>query len=225
MKFIGHLDIMRYFQKAIRRAKIPVAMSEGYSPHQIMSFAMPLGVGLTSEGEYLDIQTTQDVDLQDMVQKLNSVMVEGMKVITCTEILSKTKAMTSVAAADYSVFLKPESFPYTDDWLSLQFQDFYHQTEIIVLKKTKKSEREVDIRPYIYEMHYENDHKIFMKLATGSVNNLKPELVMQAFCQFADIEYHPFQVQINRLELYGNIQNDSFSELKTLEELASFENL
>ena len=51
MRFIGHLDVMRYFQKALRRADIDVAYSEGFSPHQIMSFAAPLGVGLTSNGE------------------------------------------------------------------------------------------------------------------------------------------------------------------------------
>lgn len=56
MKFIGHLDIMRYFQKVMRRAEVDIAYSEGFSPHQIMSFAAPLGVGLTSRGEYLDIE-------------------------------------------------------------------------------------------------------------------------------------------------------------------------
>ena len=52
MKFIGHLDTMRYFQKAMRRADVDIRYSEGFSPHQIMSFAAPLGVGLTGCGEY-----------------------------------------------------------------------------------------------------------------------------------------------------------------------------
>ncbi len=56
MRFIGHLDIMRYFQKAMRRADVDIRYSEGFSPHQIMSFAAPLGVGLTGSGEYLDIE-------------------------------------------------------------------------------------------------------------------------------------------------------------------------
>ena len=56
MKFIGHLDTMRYFQKAMRRADVDIRYSEGFSPHQIMSFAAPLGVGITSDGEYLDIE-------------------------------------------------------------------------------------------------------------------------------------------------------------------------
>ena len=56
MKFIGHLDIMRYFQKVMRRADVDIRYSEGFSPHQIMSFAAPLGVGLESRGEYVDIE-------------------------------------------------------------------------------------------------------------------------------------------------------------------------
>lgn len=56
LKYIGHLDVMRFFQKAMRRADIPIAFTGGYSPHMIMSFAQPLGLGVTSEGEYLDIE-------------------------------------------------------------------------------------------------------------------------------------------------------------------------
>ena len=59
LRFIGHLDVMRYFQKAIRRAGIDIAYSEGFSPHQIMSFAAPLSVGHTSSGEYFDIEVTE----------------------------------------------------------------------------------------------------------------------------------------------------------------------
>ena len=55
MRFIGHLDVMRYFQKAMRRADIPIAFTGGYSPLMIMSFSQPLGIGFTSDGVYLDI--------------------------------------------------------------------------------------------------------------------------------------------------------------------------
>ena len=67
MKFIGHLDTMRFFQKAIRRADIPVAYSEGFSPHMIMSFAAPLGVGTTSSGEYFDMQLAKDMPTKELV--------------------------------------------------------------------------------------------------------------------------------------------------------------
>ena len=83
LKFIGHLDTMRYFQKALRRAKLPVAYSEGFSPHIIMSFAAPLGVGITSSGEYFDVQFTQEMSTTEISQRLNATMAEGIRVI-CT---------------------------------------------------------------------------------------------------------------------------------------------
>ena len=71
MKFIGHLDTMRYFQKAMRRADVDIRYSEGFSPHQIMSFAAPLGVGLTGSGEYLDIEVLSTDSSVEMVKRLN----------------------------------------------------------------------------------------------------------------------------------------------------------
>ena len=55
LKFIGHLDVMRFFQKVLRRAEVVICYSAGFSPHQIMSFSAPLSLGLTSEGEYMDM--------------------------------------------------------------------------------------------------------------------------------------------------------------------------
>ena len=87
MKYIGHLDMLRYFQKAFRRAHVPMKYSEGFNPHPVMSFAAPLGVGITSEGEYLDIETDKDVDLNALVSDINSQMVEGWEVCqrTCSK--------------------------------------------------------------------------------------------------------------------------------------------
>ena len=77
MKFIGHLDVMRYFQKAIRRADVEICYSGGFSPHQIMSFAAPLGVGITSNGEYVDIEVHSTGTTAEMLERLNAVMAEG----------------------------------------------------------------------------------------------------------------------------------------------------
>ena len=81
MKFIGHLDMMRYFQKAMRRADIDIKYSEGFSPHQIMSFAAPLGVGITSDGEYLDIEVNSTETTEQSIVNLNSAMVDGVKIL------------------------------------------------------------------------------------------------------------------------------------------------
>jgi len=74
MRFIGHLDLMRFFQKAFRRAKIAISYSQGYSPHQLMSFASPLGIGLSSDAEYLDIVLDDTQDVQGIVEQINEAM-------------------------------------------------------------------------------------------------------------------------------------------------------
>ena len=67
MKFISHLEVMRYFQKAVRRSGLDVAYTEGFNPHQIMSFAAPLGVGITSDGEYFDIEVHSTKSSKEMI--------------------------------------------------------------------------------------------------------------------------------------------------------------
>ena len=104
MIFIGHLDMMRYFQKAMRRAEIDISYSQGFNPHQIMSFASPLGVGIYSNGEYVDIQVESATTSKEMMDALNEVMVEGVDILSVKKLPDDAKnAMASVAAASYTI--------------------------------------------------------------------------------------------------------------------------
>ena len=113
MKFIGHLDVMRFFQKMMRRAEIPIAFTGGFSPHMIMSFANPLGVGVTSDGEYFDIELTEEIDMNEAVARMNQTSVEGIEVVNMVPISDEKKrtGMTIVAAADYLSTVKYGTFP------------------------------------------------------------------------------------------------------------------
>ena len=199
MKFIGHLDIMRFFQKVMRRADIPIAFSGGFSPHMIMSFANPLGVGITSEGEYFDIELTEEIDMKAAVERMNQVVVEGIHVVNMVPISDNKKetGMSIVAAADYLSSLKTGTFPEN---LEEYAKDFYAQSEIVVSKKTKKSEKEVNIKPLIYDFEVRGQH-VYMRVATGSVENLKPELVMQAFCSYMKMDFDEYSFAHHRLDV------------------------
>ena len=85
VRFIGHLDVMRYFQKVMRRAEVDIRYSEGFSPHQIMSFASPLSVGLISHAEYVDIDVNSSGNSTGMVRRLNEVSAEGLEVLSYRE--------------------------------------------------------------------------------------------------------------------------------------------
>ena len=218
MKFIGHLDIMRYFQKAVKRAGLDAAYSEGFSPHMIMSFAAPLGVGVTSEGEDFDLELKTAMPYKEAVERLNQGMVEGMEVLSVREVPEgkKGKAMSLVAAADYLVSFR-EGMEPGKDWKE-KVPAFVEQQEIRILKKTKKNEKEVDIKPYIYEMEIRGE-SIFLKLAAGSVKNTKPELVMEAFYGFCGQEFQPLSLLIHRMEVYGDLGEEGERKLVSLEEL------
>ena len=192
VKFIGHLDVMRYFQKLIRRAKLDVKYTQGFHPHQIMSFTSPLSVGIESVGEYFDIETNSKIDPEYAVKVLNNHSVDDIQVLSYIELPDDSKkSMALLAGADYMVDMK------FDNSLIV---DFLNQKEIKVLKKTKKSEKVVDIKPLIYKLENRDD-KLFMQLAHGSQSNLKPGLVLDALCEFANIDRPEF-VMMTRLEMY-----------------------
>ena len=184
MKFIGHLDMVRYFQKVMRRGEIDVAYSEGFSPHQKMSFAAPLSVGVLSKGEYFDMEVNSTLSTKEAIERINEQNVEGVKVLSYKLLPDNAKnAMAVMSATDY--------FVYTDIFTDDDITGFINQDSINVIKKTKKSEKEVDIKPLIYSIKKE-DNGIFIKLAQGSAQNLKPELVVTAlenFTQKSDTSY------------------------------------
>ena len=218
MKFVGHLDTMRYFQKAIRRAELPVAFSGGYSPHMIMSFAAPLGVGTTSLGEYFDMELTETVPTKEIENRLNAVMAEGVSICSARQVEDgkASTAMALVAAADYYVEFRPGKEPEIS-WKD-KINDFLAQPEIKVMKKTKRSEKEIDIRPFIYKMELQGD-KIFMMLASASANYTKPELVTDTFFAWLGAELPDFAYTIKRLEVYADKGTEDNHKFVTLESL------
>ena len=217
LRFIGHLDVMRFFQKLMRRADIPIAFTGGYSPHMIMSFASPLGIGLTSDGEYLDIELTAPVDSLEAVKRMNKECAEGIEVISIRQIPDEKKmtGMTILAAADYLVSVKEGTLP--ENWKE-GFSDFMAQKEIRVIKQTKRSEREVDIRPLIYRWKIRGE-SIFLQLAAGSAENLKPDLVMETFLSGSAVPEGSVSFAYHRLEMYADMGEDGKRNLVSLEAL------
>lgn len=238
MKFIGHLDVMRYFQKAFRRAELDMIYSQGYSPHPLLSFASPLGVGLTSDGEYLDIQLHTCGSSQEMIERINQVMTPEIRIESVKLLPDDSKtSMALVAGADYLVSLKDgyETIPELDR----KFTEFLAQDVIEVTKKTKTGETVMDIRPWIYETAftpeafcektgrnpeptvaeaYGNGQRIYMRLSAGSSVNIKPELVLSAFYDWLGKEMSDFSWQIHRIEMYAAGAEGGFVALDDLGE-------
>lgn len=229
VKFIGHLDVMRYFQKAIRRAEIDIAYSEGFSPHQIMSFAAPLSVGHTSEGEYFDIEVNNFTGCEDTKNRLQNVMVEGIDVLEVHELSENDgNAMASVAAASYLVAFRDESV-LPDGWQD-GLMAFYSQPQIPVTKPNKKGkgEKEIDLKESIYALEIrkgtlkwdeqENIPKteIYMLLNASSAGNIKPGFVLEKYFETIGYTLPDFSLIIHRLDTYQNIGTDKKLKLVPL---------
>lgn len=229
MKFIGHLDVMRFFQKAIRRADIDIRYSEGFSPHPVMSFAAPLGVGMESLGEYLDIEVNSMSTVEEMKDALNREMTEGISILSVNMLPdTEQNAMASVAAARYLVLPSAEwengqnadrtpGFPI--DRIEEQLAAFYARERILVIKKTKKGERELDLKPGIFELGIEEishpvaaDGKqyqaISMLVDASSSGNIKPTLVFQAFCADCGVLPETCAHQIIRMDTLKNLAQE-----------------
>lgn len=191
VRFIGHLDVQRFFQKAVRRAGIDVAYTAGFSPHQIMSFASPLGVGLESNGEYMDMEVHTFMGSAETVKRLNEVSAEGIEILSA-KVLPDTagNAMASVAAAAYTVRFREGREP-SFDWRK-NLRSFYEKDSILFTKVSKKSKKgkspdqgtglamEIDLKQGIYELSPQDDG-IFMLLDASSAGNIKPGMVLEAY--------------------------------------------
>ncbi len=221
MKYLGHLDTMRYFQKALRRASLPVAYSEGFSPHMILSFALPLGVGMTSNGEYFDLQLAQIVPSHEMVDRLNRQMAEGFRVLSAVQVEDgkKGNAMSLVAACDYTIRVHDKN-ALGEDWQT-GFTHFLEQTSIPMIKQTKRSEKTIDLRPSIYEASVEEE-AILIKLASASSNYTKPELVMQSFASWLKMALPSSAYTICREEMYADLGSENAHRFVTLEHLGKW---
>lgn len=224
MKFLGHLDVMRFFQKAIRRAGVDIRYSEGFSPHQIMSFAAPLGIGIESFGEYMDIEVLslpQKNGLKTLYNVLQQAMVPGFEIISVTLLPDKSKnAMASVAAASYLLYDKTGSFPVED--LGGKISAFNEKEQIYVVKETKKSTITLDLKSGIYEFYLTKADPrhtgfdktvpaVFMLADASSSGNIKPAFVWDTFCKEYGIVLPPHACQILRLEIYTNTADEGES--------------
>ena len=202
VRFLGHLDMLRYFQRAVMKSGIPAKYSEGFHPHQLMSFAYPLAVAMETEGDYMDLELAEERPADEILTTLNAVMHEGVWVSRVSLLKEgAANAMSLVAAADYRVFtgLSAE--------LLTQACDGLLAAESLMIEKSKKNGKkkketvQKDIRPGILKLEAEEDGAVFMKLVSGSGMNVRPADILAMITERAGEGAQ--DALIRRLEIYG----------------------
>ena len=198
IKFTGHLDLLKIFQRAINRAGLPVAYSQGYNPHQLLTFASPLSLGMTSRAEYGEIELSETLPEEEITSRLSAALPEGLRIIRVFPLKPGEKiGMGAIAAAAYEI-----GTDLPPDLLRERLPEFLAREEILITKKTKKGFREVNIRDDIYRLDAAEDGTLKALIAAGSERNLKPELLTEALFGFLGADFDRYRLRIERRELY-----------------------
>lgn len=184
VRYISHLDFMRTFHRTARRSGLDMAYTSGFNPHPIMTVAMPLSVGVTSETEYMKIGFSEDYTEEEIKERLNSAFPNGLSVLAVKKLDGKETDFAKINKVIYETEIEcNDSTLFSED-------EFLKNETLLVMKKTKSGEKEADIRPYIYDFSADADGKnkmtIKMCIAAGNDYNLKPETVLLAMEKYTE---------------------------------------
>ena len=222
IRYISHLDLMRQFQRAFKRAEIGLAFSQGFNPHPKMSFGQPLSLGFTSSGEYLEFETVDLHRGEDILRSMNQTLPNGITVKACLRMPAiKKTASALVSFADYEIKTGNPWPGSARDHIA----DFLSRPKIDTEKKAKKRKLvTVDIRPMIYGITVVADttDELILRttLAAGSNANLNPELLLSALFNGENCPA-AFPPQIERLELYSEERQPLETLADKLEEITA----
>ncbi|MGN0616922.1 TIGR03936 family radical SAM-associated protein [Ruminococcus flavefaciens] len=182
-KYISHLDLNRCMLRTFRRSRLPIWYTEGFNPHPYYSFALALSLGFESSCEILDFNLNEDIPFDEIRDKLNAVMPEGMRIVKVAE---QKQKITAIAKAEYSFSLVSDE---TEE-LFAAVQELIASPEILIEKKTKKGLKTVDIKPDMEILtcnKAENSIDISMYLPAGTQTNYNPTLFIEALKKTTEI--------------------------------------
>lgn len=197
LKYIGHLDLITIIQRTIKRGKIPIAYSQGFNPHQMTAFALPLSLGAQSDSEYLEIVITENMDVEQLKKIFNEHIIEGLKILEVVK-LERYEASGAklLQRGTYEIIL-----PKIQN-LGELIDELMNQEEILVLKKTKKKTfKNTDIKGDIFDLKKIDKNTLTITISTGSQRNVKPDLVVEALYNLAEVEYVKNEVKILRTKM------------------------
>jgi radical SAM-linked protein len=147
VRFLSHLDVVRTMERALRRAHLPIAYSEGFSPRPIMSYGYALPVGILSEAEYGDFVFARKIDPDEFVVRYNQHLPQGFRVLRAERVADRTPAlMRAINAASWSVLLRGQG---TEE-ISKRLEWLQGVDSFVVKRETNKGSREIDVRPLLY---------------------------------------------------------------------------
>ena len=218
MRFLSHLDLVRLFKRAIRKAGVQVGFSNGFNPHELINIVQPLSLGYEGSGEYFEIDTLEEYQPELLMEGLNSALPEGIRFILCKEIpVTKINMSGKCEYAVYRAYLPP-SEKFTRD----KVMEFLLADKVLITKKDKKTKQlvEKDVKKYIINFCFPDDTKdgiiIDMLLRCASNETLNPGKLLESIIKYTGSDIKPEDIMIRRDALIGR---NSEGVLNTLYEI------
>ena len=210
LRFISHLDLQRFFQRAVNRTGLPIAWSQGFNPHPVMSFGSALALGWTSDYEIIDIKLSAPMGRKRTEDAIRAALPEDLPVLEVRMVDDRHPApMALVKMADYRVTLEGEGAGA----VLAQISAFMARENVPAVKKTKSGEKEINARPMVISMvPFESGFNARLMLTERE--SIKPDLLISLLSDMAGVE--PPEAAIHRLLLLGE---DGEGNLKPLMEL------
>ena len=184
LRFISHLDLQRFFQRAVNRTGLPIAWTQGFNPHPVMSFGSALALGWTSEYEVIDIKLSAPMGRKRTEDAVRAALPEDLPVLEVRLIDDRHPApMAQVRMSDYAIALEGENVRRMLD----QVPAFLEREHVMAMKKSKSGEKEIDIRPMAVELK-KTDTGLFARLMLTEQSTLKPDLLVKVLSDMAEVE-------------------------------------
>lgn len=207
MIYISHLDLLRLLERCLRKAKIKFSFSQGFNPHPKIAFAQALSLGVSSLGEYVDIEMDDIIDKEDFLIRINTVLPDGIKFLKA-EYIDKTvpSLMSLITHSGYIIEVKMNDNVSLDD-IKSKINEFMKKDEIMDTKENKKGKiSEVNIRPLIKELNIlslDNSNLLLNTvLAAGSKGTLKPNALIEKLSEISKLSINTDYIKIMRKDLY-----------------------
>lgn len=200
LRFIGHLDLMRTMQRALRRSHLPIKYSNGFNPHIRLGFAAPLSVGVAGKKEMMEVPIEDGVTPEQFIAGMNAVLPEKLRISFARPVDEDFPTLMSLMAGSRYTITLPVC--PSGDAAAAKFDAFMALDEYVADRKTKSGEAPCDIRPFVTEgsLCREGDHYL-IRLTTICVRAgaLKPSLWLKCLFEFAQAE--PVEALICREEM------------------------
>ena len=183
LRYISHLDLQRFMQRALRRTDLPVAYSQGFSPHPQMSFASALAMGWSSDVELLDVKLTEAVDEEHAREQLDRALPPEMPVYRARLVEDRFPAlMARLIWADYKIELSGE----TAEAVIGAIEGYMAEESVIAMRKTKSGEKPADIRKMTADLRAEGT-TVYARLKLTEQETVKPDLLLRTLAERAGV--------------------------------------